>query len=215
MKNGCAAKKGNEKFYMCCTSRGKDMHKPMEIICGYCNGRVSPRFKPICHHHELNWEEIEKYKVQVNEICERLQTEIGSFNEAVCHYKRHDPSWADDGTSDLMSINFVPISLMEGYEVMSRIQDDLIARVMTFDGNLDELRLLLIECLQMSHTLNELQDTITACAPHADAFVNPTKLICSLHLEMRMGLKKSTVILAEGLNSYMVKSEQVKFIDQI
>jgi hypothetical protein len=53
-------------------------------------------------------------------------------------------------------------------------------------------------------------------SPYADAFVDPAKLIpISLHLEMRMGLKMSSMILAEGLNSYMVNSEQVKFIKQI
>jgi hypothetical protein len=31
-KKGCATKKGNEKFCMCCTCKGKDMHKPMEIL---------------------------------------------------------------------------------------------------------------------------------------------------------------------------------------
>jgi hypothetical protein len=68
----------------------------------------------------------------------------------------------------------------------------------------------------MEHDLNELQDAIMACAPHTDGFVDPSTLIpCSLHLEMRMGLKISTMILAEGLNSYMVKSYQVKFIEQI
>jgi hypothetical protein len=55
-----------------------------------------------------------------------------------------------------------------------------------------------------------------ACVPHGDAFVDPAKNIpCSLHLEMRMGLKMSTTILAEGLNSYMVRSDQVKFIEKI
>jgi hypothetical protein len=63
-KKGCATKKGNEKFCMCCTCKGKYMHKPMEILCGYCDEHVSPRFKPMCHHHKLNWEEIEKYKLQ-------------------------------------------------------------------------------------------------------------------------------------------------------
>jgi hypothetical protein len=51
---------------------------------------------------------------------------------------------------------------------------------------------------------------------HTYVFVDPAKLIqCSLHLEIRIGLKMSTMILAEGLNSYMVKLEQVKFIEQI
>jgi hypothetical protein len=68
----------------------------------------------------------------------------------------------------------------------------------------------------MEHDLNALQDAIMACAPHADAFVDQAKLIpCSLHLERRMGLKMSTIILVEGLNSYMVKSDQVKFIEKI
>jgi hypothetical protein len=110
----------------------------------------------------------------------------------------------------------VPTSLTESFEVMNHIQDDLIVRGMQFDGDLDEIHLLLIERLQMEHDLNELQDAIMACAPHADAFVDPSKLIqCSLHLEMRMGLKMSTTILAEGLNSYMIKSDQVKFIEKI
>jgi hypothetical protein len=123
---------------------------------------------------------------------------------------------ADYGTSDPMSINFVPTSLTETFEVMNHIQYDLIVRSMQFDGDLDELRLLLIERLQMEHDLNELQDAIILCAPHADAFVDPAKLIpCSLHLQMRMGLKMSTKILAERLNSYMVKLDQVKFIEKI
>jgi hypothetical protein len=63
-KKGCATKKGNEKFCMCCAFKGKYMNKPMEILCGYCDERVSPRFKPMCHHHKLNWEEIERYKLQ-------------------------------------------------------------------------------------------------------------------------------------------------------
>jgi hypothetical protein len=59
---------------------------------------------------------------------------------------------------------------------------------MQFGGDLDGLRLLLIERLQIEHDLNELQDAIVACAPHEDACVDPTKLIpCSLHLEMRWG----------------------------
>jgi hypothetical protein len=61
------------------------MHKPMEILCGYCDEHVSPRFKTMCHHHKLNWEEIEKYKLQSKYICERLQTEIGSYDETACH----------------------------------------------------------------------------------------------------------------------------------
>jgi hypothetical protein len=156
----------------------------------------------MCHQHKLNWEEIEKYKLQSKDICERLQTEIGSFDETTCHYKHHDPTRADNGTSDHMSINFVPTSLTESFEVMNHIQDDLLVRGMQFDGDLDELCLLLIERLHMEHDLNELQDASMVCAPHADAFVDPAKLIpCSLHLEMRMGLKMSTMILAEGLNS--------------
>jgi hypothetical protein len=55
-KKGCATKKGNDKFCMCCTCKAKDMHKAIEIICGYCDECVSPRFKPMCHHHKLNWE---------------------------------------------------------------------------------------------------------------------------------------------------------------
>jgi hypothetical protein len=115
-----------------------------------------------------------------------------------------------------MSIICLPTSLMESYEVMSHIQDDLIVRGMAFNGYLDEMRLLLIERLQMEHDFNELQDIIAACAPHADAFVNPAKLIpCSLYLEIRMGFKMSIMILAKGINGYMVKSEQDKFIGQI
>jgi hypothetical protein len=115
-----------------------------------------------------------------------------------------------------MSINFVPTKLTDSFEVMNHIQDDLIVRGMQFDGDLDELHLLLIERLQMEHNLNALHDAIMACAPHADAFVDPAKLIpCSLHLEMRMGLKMLTMILAEGFNSYLVKSDQVKFIEKI
>jgi hypothetical protein len=74
MKKGCSTKKDNEKFCMCWTCKGKDINIPMEIICGYCDERVSPRFKPMCHHHKLNWEEIETYKLQSKYICERLQT---------------------------------------------------------------------------------------------------------------------------------------------
>jgi hypothetical protein len=158
------------------------MHKPMEILCGYCDERISPRFKHMYHHHKLNWDEIEKYKLQSKYICERFQTEIGSFNETVCHYKRHDPTRADNGMSDPMSINCVPTSPTDIFEAMNHIQDDLIVRVTEFDGELDELRLLLIERLHMEHDLNELQDDSMACAPHADAFVNPAKMIsCSLH----------------------------------
>jgi hypothetical protein len=99
---------------------------------------------------------------------------------------------------------------------MNHIQDDLIVRGMQFDCGLDELRLLLIERLQMEHDLNDLQDAIVACASHVDAFVDPSKFFpCSLHLEMRMGLKMLTMILAEGLNSYIDKSDQVKFIEKI
>jgi hypothetical protein len=112
------------------------MQKPMEILFGYCDERVSPRFKPMCHHHKLNWEEIEKYKVLSIDICERLQTEIGSFDETACHYTRHDPSRADNGMSDPMTINFVPTSLAESFEIMNHIQDDLIVRDMDFDGDL-------------------------------------------------------------------------------
>jgi hypothetical protein len=50
----CSTKKGNQKICMCCTCKGKDMHKPMEIICGYCDEPVSPRFGPMCYHHKLN-----------------------------------------------------------------------------------------------------------------------------------------------------------------
>jgi hypothetical protein len=168
-----------------------------------------PHFKPMCHHHTLKWEEIEKYTLQSTYIYERLQTEIGSFDKPACHYTRHDPTRADDGASDPMSINFVPTILTESFEVMNYIQDDLIVRGMEFYGDLDEQRLLLIEHLQMDHDLNELQYAITVCAPHADAFVKPEKLIpCFLHLEMRMGLKMSSMILDESLNSYMVKSEK-------
>jgi hypothetical protein len=68
----------------------------------------------------------------------------------------------------------------------------------------------------MEHDLNALQDAIAVCALHADAFVDPDKLIlCSLLLEMRMGLKMSTLFLDEGINSYMIKYKQVKFIEQI
>jgi hypothetical protein len=145
-----------------------------------------------------------------------LQTEIGSFDETECHYKHHDPTRAENGSSDPISIKFVPTSLTESFEVMNHIQDDLIVRGMQFDGDLDELPLLLIERLQMEHDLNELQDAIMARAPHADAFVDPAKFIpCSIHLEMRMGMKMSTMILAEGLNSYMVKSAHVIFIEEI
>jgi hypothetical protein len=215
-KKGCATKKVNDKFCMCCSCKGKYIHTPMDILCGYCDECVSPCFKPMCHNHKLNWEDIEKYKLQSKYICERLQIEIGSFGETACHYKRHDPTRADDGTSCPMPIHFVPTSLTESLEVMNHIQDDLIVRGIEFDGDLDELRLLLIERLQMEHDSNELQDDIAACAPRADAFVNPVELIqCSLHLEMRMRLKISTMILDEGLNSYMVKSEQVKFIGKI
>jgi hypothetical protein len=115
-----------------------------------------------------------------------------------------------------MSINFVPKSLMESFEVMNHIQDDLIMRGMQYDGDLDELRLLLIERLQMEHDLNELHDAIMAYEPRVDALVDPEKLIpCSLHLEMRIGLKMSTMSLAEGLNSKMVKSDQLKFVEKI
>jgi hypothetical protein len=141
-KKGCATKKGNEKFCMCCTCKGKDMHKPMEILCGYCDEHVPPRFKLMCHHHKLNWEEIEKYKLQSKDNCKRLQTEIGSFDKTTCHYKHHDPTRADDRTSDPMSINFVPTILTESFEAMNHIQYDLIVRGMQFDGDLDELRLL-------------------------------------------------------------------------
>jgi hypothetical protein len=55
----------------------------MGILYVYCDDRFSPRFKPMYHHHKLNWEEIEKYKVQSNDICERLHTEIGSFDETL------------------------------------------------------------------------------------------------------------------------------------
>jgi hypothetical protein len=75
-------------------------------------------------------------------------------------------SQAENGTSDIISINFVPTSLAESFEVMRHIQDDLVVRDMALDGNLDELRLLLIESLQIEHDLNELQDAIAACAPH-------------------------------------------------
>jgi hypothetical protein len=96
-------------------------------------------------------------------FSERLQTEIGSLDKTACHYKRHDPSKAEKGTSDLMSINFLPTSLMEIFAVMNHIQDDLIVRGMQFDGDLYELLLLLIERLQMEHDLNELQGAIAAC----------------------------------------------------
>jgi hypothetical protein len=102
-----------------------------------------------------------------------LHTEIGSFEETACHYKHHDPTIADDKTSDPMSINFVQTSLSESFEVMNHIQDDLIVRGVQFEGDLDELHILLIERLQMEHNLNELRDAIMACAPHADAFVDP------------------------------------------
>jgi hypothetical protein len=48
----------------------------MEILRGYCDECVSSRFKPMCHNHKLNWEEIDKYKVQGNGVYERLQKEI-------------------------------------------------------------------------------------------------------------------------------------------
>jgi hypothetical protein len=68
-----------------------------------------------------------------------LQTEIGSFDKTACHGKHHDPTRADDGTSDPMSINFVPTSLVESFEVMHHIQDDLIVSGIQFEGDLDEL----------------------------------------------------------------------------
>jgi hypothetical protein len=55
-------------------------------------------------------------------------------------------------------------NLMENFEVMIHIQDDLIVRGVTFDGDLDELHILLIERLWMEHDLNDLKDDILACA---------------------------------------------------
>jgi hypothetical protein len=58
--------------------------------------------------------------------------------------------------------------------------------------------------------LNELQLAIYACERNADEFVDPSKLInCALHLEIRMGLKIST------LDGFLIKSEQVSFIERI
>jgi hypothetical protein len=87
---------------------------------------------------------------------------------------------------------------------------------MGIDADLEELRMFLIDRLDMEHYLNELQLVIAACEPNADAFVDPSKLIhCALYLEMRMGLKISTMISTEGMSGFLIKSEQVAFIERI
>jgi hypothetical protein len=211
-------KKGNEMFCMCCRCRGKNMHKPLEDPFKYCTKLTSDHFNPKCHHHKLDWVQIEQYKKQqVKEICEALQTELGSVVTTDCVFVHHDPTRADSGTTDRSSVNFIPTSLQEeSFDLMLSLQYDLMLREIGIDGDLEELHVLLIEQLDMKHDLNELQFAIADCEPNADAFVDLAKLIpCALHLEMRMGLKMSTMILGEVLNGFLIKLDQVTFIEHI
>jgi hypothetical protein len=51
---------------------------------------------------------------------------------------------------------------------------------------------------------------------YVDAFIDTTTFIaCTLHLERRMGLKILTMLLEEGQNGYLVKSEQVSSVERI
>jgi hypothetical protein len=129
-------------------------------------------------------------------------------------FVHHDPTCVDNGTTDPISFNFIPTSLQESFDLISSLQNDLMLREMGIEGDLKELHMLLIERLDMEHDLNKLQLAIAACEPNADASMDPAKLIpCALHLEIRMGLKISTMILAGGLNRFLIKSEQVTFIE--
>jgi hypothetical protein len=108
-----------------------------------------------------------------------------------------------------MSINFVPTSLTESFEVMNHIQDDLIARGMQFDGDLDELRLLLIERLQMEHDLNSLQDAITQSGFHLSMVYNTSpgtliKTITHANPPFGLSLRANHILLNNAAASQVI-----------
>jgi hypothetical protein len=74
--------------------------------------------------------------------------------------------------------------------ISDKIQDDLMERNVDSMGDLEELRVILIERQDIEHHLKELQLSIKICGPHVDPFVESHKLImCELHLEQRVGLE--------------------------
>jgi hypothetical protein len=62
---------------------------------------------------------------------------------------RHEPTRAEDGSTDPYSINFELQTVVERMELCNKIQDDLMARNLETDGDLEELREMLIERLKI------------------------------------------------------------------
>jgi hypothetical protein len=144
-KKGCATKKGNNMFCMCCHCLGKHMATPQtpRETCVLCPG--NPPSPPVseshCHHHAFDADELQKYKERANEIVALLETDLGDFNPDDHHFARHEPARADDGLTDLHSFNFEPHTVAECMEVCNKIEDDLMV------GNLDTFCLL--ECFSL------------------------------------------------------------------
>jgi hypothetical protein len=66
MKKGCAAKKGNAMFCMCCRCLGNDLATP-QTLCETCILRPGNPPTPYltesrCHHHDFDINELQKYQ---------------------------------------------------------------------------------------------------------------------------------------------------------
>jgi hypothetical protein len=101
-------------------------------------------------------------------------------------------------------------------ELCNKIEDGVMARNLETDGDLQELREILIERLENEYNLKELQLYISLCGPHVDVYVESHKIItCILHLEQHVGLKIITLICAEGLDRYWKVHEQNEYITTV
>jgi hypothetical protein len=165
----------------------------------------SPNFtESSCVHHLFDIECIKKKKENTKQIVELLQSDLAEFEDAEFHFDRHEPTRADDAVTDPYSINFEPRTVAETTALINKIEDDLMERNIDATGDLEELRVILIERLEIEHHLKELQLSFKLCGSHVDAFVESHKLIpCIVHLEQRVGLKMLTLTCAEGLNSFV------------
>jgi hypothetical protein len=77
------------------------------------------------------------------------------------------------------------------------------ARNLETVGDIEKLREMLIEWLEIEYHLKELQRSIKLCGPHAEAFIETEKLILYiLYLEQRVGLKMLTLTCGEGLHHF-------------
>jgi hypothetical protein len=202
------------RFCMNCCCTSDEISTPSEVPCKPCEEKgPDTDFGKAwldkhgndwkCYHHEFGDNDfVQKCQAAMDELIEEHNVTMEAVKSSKLIFYTEERN-QQSASSDVHSIDFLPVSIKEAEKYSELLLDECILRgIDIFDVDEEDRRNILRTHLSVENEIRRFQDNLAHCSVKEDSlYASLYAIPCILHMENRCNLKAMTMMFIDGLSN--------------